>query len=65
VQIFGALFSEGGVLLGDQAFLFCGCGAWAVTAVAIRACPVTLTSEIPRYYHSSSGIRLPERCNWN
>ena len=35
VQVFGAFFSEGGVLLGDQAFLFCGLGTWAATACVL------------------------------
>ena len=35
VQVFGAIFSEGGVLLGEHAFLFCGVATWIVTVVLL------------------------------
>ena len=35
VQIFGAIFSEGGVLLGAHAFVFCGVATWLVTLLLL------------------------------
>lgn len=34
-QVFGALFSEGGVVLGQRAFLFCGAAVWVATSVLL------------------------------
>lgn len=35
VQVFGAIFSEGGVLLGEHAFAFCGVATWLVTLLLL------------------------------
>ena len=35
VQIFGAFFSEGGVVLGERAFFFCGVAVWLVTIILL------------------------------